>query len=220
MGSVILSPAFRRKGLARTPDARPPLVAVTGGIACGKSALGAILQSTGAEVVDTDEIVHRLQAPGQPLSLAIGEAFGPECLLPDGSVNRPALARIVFGDPVQRERLNALSHPLVRDQVSAWRAKPSGAWLRACLVPLLFETGWESDWDWTICIVCSPETQWKRLLMRGLSEEDARRRLQSQAPPEVKAARADIVIRNDGSLDDLRSAVGELRQWVQNPPTK
>jgi dephospho-CoA kinase len=215
METVIFNASFRRKGSAFSPDARPPLVAVTGGIACGKSAFGRALAASGADVADTDEIVHRLQRPGQPLALAIGQAFGPECLRSDGSVDRPALARIVFQDPAQLKRLNALSHPLVRRVVQDWCREPSGAWLKACLIPLLFETGWESDWNWTLCVACSPETQLKRLLERGLTAEDARRRIAAQASPEEKAARADIVIRNDGSLDDLRRSVETLRRRLQ-----
>ena len=220
METVILNPSFRLKGSAFRPGARPPLVAVTGGIACGKSAFGRMLASSGADVEDADEVVHRLQLPGQPLALAVADAFGSECLLPDGAVDRPALARIVFHDPAQLQRLNAISHPLVRQYIREWCGAPSEAWLRACLVPLLFESGWESDWDWTLCIACSPETQISRLLGRGLTAEEARRRIAAQAPQEEKAARADIVIRNDGSLDDLQAAVQTLRSLFQNPPTK
>ncbi len=220
METVILNPSFRLKGSAFRPGARPPLVAVTGGIACGKSAFGRMLASEGADVEDADEVVHRLQLPGQPLALAIADAFGPGCLLPDGAVDRPALARIVFHDPVQLQRLNAISHPLVRQRLKEWCGAPSEAWLRACLIPLLFESGWESDWPWTLCIACSPETQLSRLLGRGLSAEEAQRRIAAQAPLEEKAARADIVIRNDGSLDDLRAAVGTLRQLLLNTPAK
>lgn len=216
METVIINASFRQKAPPLLSDARPPIVAVTGGIACGKSAFGRFLASTGADLADTDEIVHQLQRPGRPLALAIGSAFGPECLLPDGGVDRPALARIVFHDPAQLERLNALSHPLVRRYVQDWCREPTSAWLKACLVPLLFETGWVSDWHWTLCIACSPETQLKRLMGRGLTAEEAQKRIATQMPPEEKAARADIVIRNDGSLDDLKASVEALRAILLN----
>ena len=221
MNDVTFRPSFRPEGSATRSggcprsNPRPPCLAVTGGIACGKSAFGRMLAELGAEVADADEIVHQLQLPGQPLAAAIRDAFGPECILPDGGVDRPALARRVFGDPAQLEMLNRISHPLVRERLDAWRSEPTGAWARVCLIPLLFETGWESDWDGTVCVTCSPETQLRRLLDRGLDADAARKRLAAQLPPEEKAARADIVVRNDGTLDDLRAAARCLRDRIQ-----
>ena len=220
MNPVDCFPTFRPEGFATRPggprsNARPPCLAVTGGIACGKSAFGRMLAELGAEVADADEIVHRLQLPGQPLAAAVLDAFGAECILPDGGVDRPALARRVFGDPEQLARLNRISHPLVREHLDAWRREPTDAWARVCLIPLLFETGWESDWDWTVCVTCSPETQLRRLMGRGLDADAARERIAAQMPPEEKAARADIVVRNDGSFDDLRVAALFLRDRIQ-----
>lgn len=215
MKNVIFNDSFRQKGLAPSlPGSRPPIVAVTGGIACGKSTFGQALADSGAELIDTDEIVHQLQRPGQPIAIAVRDAFGPECLHPDGSVNRPALAQIVFHNPAELERLNALSHPLVKERVDAWCTAPSCAWLKAVLIPLLFESGWDFPWTWTLCIACSRETQMKRLLGRGLSKEDALRRIAAQASPEDKAARSDIILRNDGTLEDLRASVAFLKKRI------
>lgn len=217
MKNVILNPTFRQKGTpSNLSSTRPPMVAITGGIACGKSTLGRILTSMGAEVVDTDEMVHQLQRPGQPIAIAVEKAFGSECILPDGSVDRPALASLVFHDPNQLQKLNSLCHPLIRSRVADWCEEPSHAWLKACLIPLLFETGWESDWDWTLCIACSPETQFERLMGRGHSAEEARQRIAAQAPLEEKKARADIVICNDGTLDDLQHSVASLQEFLQD----
>lgn len=221
MNDVLFRPSLRLRALAPRSgdprsDAHPPCLAVTGGIACGKSAFGRMLAELGADVVDADEIVHELQLPGQPLARAIYDTFGPECIRPDGAVDRPALARLVFGHPDKLATLNRLSHPLVRERLDAWRREPTCAWARACLVPLLFETGWERDWDATLCVACSHETQLQRLLGRGLDAETARQRIAAQMPPEEKAARADIVVRNDGSLGDLRAAALLLRQRLQD----
>ncbi len=220
MNGVSFPAPFRRGGFVDhiggcSNDGGSPGLAVTGGIACGKSAFGRMLAELGADVEDADDVAHRLQEPGRPLAVAVRNAFGSECLRPDGGVDRPTLARIVFADPDKLATLNALSHPVIRRRLEEWRREPTDAWARFALVPLLFESGWEGDWDATICVTCSPETQLRRLLDRGLDEDGVRKRLAAQMPLSEKAARADIVVRNDGTLADLRAAALAVRNWIQ-----
>lgn len=189
-------------------------VAITGGIGCGKSALGRLLAERGADVVDADDIVHRLQQPGGALGAAVVRAFGSEFLKPDGSVDRAKLGALVFADAAQLAKLNAVSHPPVRDWLKAWRLVPTDAWAKVALIPLLFESGWEADWDLTVCVACAPDVQRARLRGRGWSDEEADRREAAQWPPHEKASHADIIVRNDAGLRELAQAADDLKRTI------
>ena len=119
-------------------------VAITGGIACGKSVFSGFLTEAGCEVLDADDIVRQLQAPGGAALAPIREAFGDAVFDAEGRLDRAALAAVVFADPSARRKLEAIMHPLVRDVFAAWRAKPSKR-LRVAVIPLLFETGGISE---------------------------------------------------------------------------
>ena len=186
---------------------RIPCIGVTGGIACGKSAFAGFLGEFGCEVFDTDDATHWLEAPGGSAVAPLAEAFGCGVLAGDGGIDRRALGAVVFGDAGAMAELNAIVHPLVRETLAGWRARPlpSGCVLKAALVPLLFEVGWDrSDWDAIVCVACSGPEQLRRLMGRGLTMEEARSRVASQWPVEKKAGLSDIVVRNDGSLESLR----------------
>lgn len=191
-----------------------PGVAVTGGPACGKSSLGRLLAERGADVLDADTVVHRLQQPGAALHVAIRKEFGDEYLTTDGRVDRVRLGGLVFADPDARRRLEALSHPAVRAWIERWRLQPAKAWAKVALIPLLVESGWETDWDRVVCVTCSPERQFERLRERGLSAADIRRRLAAQAPMEEKVRCADWVVKNDRDWVWLAAAADAIRQRV------
>ena len=182
-------------------------LALTGGIACGKSLFGSFLAQLGADVVDTDELVHRLHAPGGEAAKAVEHAFGPEYLAPDGGTDRAKLARLVFSEPSARLRLESIVHPILRASLLAWRdapAAPGAAPLRVAQIPLLFETGWTDGWTYTATVeTTSDESRLARLLARGLTEEEARARIAAQLPAAERMKRADFTILNDGTPDEL-----------------
>ena len=182
-------------------------LALTGGIACGKSLFGSFLAQLGADVVDTDELVHRLHAPGGEAAKAVEHAFGPEFLAPDGGTDRAKLARLVFSEPSARLRLESIVHPILRASLLAWRdapAAPGAAPLRVAQIPLLFETGWTDGWTFTATVeTSSDESRFARLRARGLTEEEARARIAAQLPAAERMKRADFTILNDGTPDEL-----------------
>jgi len=178
--------------------------AITGGIACGKSSFVRFLAESGCEIIDADDVVHRLEAPGGRAVSLITEAFGADVRAADGGILRDALGRVVFSDPVERERLNAIIHPLVREELLGWFRRPQTGKIRFAVIPLLFEIGWRNEWDFVVCLACKASEQKRRLRSRGLTEEDAARRIRSQLPVAEKARLSDRVVWNDGSLDALR----------------
>ena len=182
-------------------------LALTGGIACGKSLFGSFLAQLGADVVDTDDLVHRLHAPGGEAAKAVEHAFGSEYLAPDGGTDRAKLARLVFSEPSARLRLESIVHPLLRGTLLAWRdapAAPGAAPLRVAQIPLLFETGWTDGWTFTATVETSSEkSRLARLRARGLSDEEARARIAAQLPAAERIARADFTVLNDGTPDEL-----------------
>jgi dephospho-CoA kinase len=181
-------------------------VAITGGIACGKSLFAQHLKDLGVEVLDADDVVHGLQAPGGDAVEPICRRFGDQMIAPDGSVDRSILGAFIFRDAEARKALNQIVHPLVRQKIKDWLAKPNGNGLKAVVIPLLFEVGWEKDWDLIICVTSDTQTQLDRLMrFRGLSAEQARQRLDSQMPIAEKAARADLTVNNNAGEEALAS---------------
>ena len=183
------------------------LFGLTGGIGMGKSAAAQILAQCGVSVIDTDVLARSVVEPGQPALVDIRNTFGASVLSADGSLRRDVLARIVFPDPQARHKLEAITHPRIRDlwikQVEQWRTQNIPT---ACVViPLLFETNAESEFDATICVACSTATQQKRLLDRNWSAEQIAQRIAAQFLIDKKIAQANYVIWNEGGLDILRA---------------
>ena len=179
------------------------LVGLTGGVGMGKSTAAGFLLQLGARVVDTDEIAHDLVRPGQPAFAEIETEFGKKILTADGSLDRRALAEIVFNHEAARKKLEAILHPRIRErwqaQVETWRKENCP--LAVVVIPLLFETQAENAFDKIICTACSPASQQERLTARGWSPAQIARRIAAQMPVEQKLARSHFVIWTEGSTE-------------------
>jgi dephospho-CoA kinase len=187
------------------------LVGLTGGIGAGKSVVAARLAELGAVVIDSDRLAREVVAPGTDGLAEVVAAFGPEVLAPDGALDRPALGRLVFGDPAARERLEKIIHPRVRARTAELVAAAPPGTVLVNDVPLLVETGLADTFDLVVVVLASEPTRLRRLTGgRGMSEPEARSRMAAQATDEQRRAAADVVLVNDGSLDDLRAAVDRL----------
>lgn len=181
-------------------------IGLTGGIATGKSTVAARWQAIAGgalAVVDSDQLAHQTLAPGTPTYAAVVRHFGAGILQPDGTVNRAKLAEIVFTNDAQRQVLNRLVHPAVRELWTAELERLAAAGTVAAavvLIPLLYEVGAERQFDCVVVVGCSEQTQVARLVARGLSADQARARIRAQWPLPTKMDRADYVIWNDGTL--------------------
>ena len=178
---------------------------LTGGIGMGKSAAEKILHERGVPVIDTDALARQIVEPGQPAWKEIQHAFGNEVLAPDGRLNREVLAKIIFSNGVARQKLEAITHPRIQvlwqEQLHKWRAEKKP--LAVVVIPLLFETAAEKEFDRTICVACSAVTQQERLQARGWSAVQIRQRIAAQWPAEKKMAWADFVVWSEGGLEVL-----------------
>jgi dephospho-CoA kinase len=190
-------------------------VALTGGIAAGKSAVARQLAELGAVLIDADAIARAVVAPGTPGLEAVVAAFGPGMLTEAGELDRPALGALVFADAAAREKLNSIVHPLVRAEATRQRAAAPTDAVIVQDIPLLVETGQGSDFDLVIVVAAPLDERLRRMVTdRGMDEADARARIDAQATDAQRAAVADIVINNSGSLEQLRQQVTEI--WEKN----
>ncbi|MFI6853603.1 dephospho-CoA kinase [Streptomyces sp. NPDC050416] len=189
-------------------------VGLTGGIGAGKSEVSRLLVERGAVLIDADRIAREVVAPGTPGLAAVVEAFGEEVLAADGSLDRPRLGSVVFADAAKLATLNAIVHPLVGARSSELEEAAAGDAVVVHDVPLLTENGLAPLYDVVIVVEASPETQLDRLVrLRGMTEEDARARMATQATPEQRREIADIVIDNDVPLADLERRVKDV--WAE-----
>lgn len=181
-------------------------VALTGGIATGKSYVLDQFRRRGVPSVDADALTRGVMAAGTEASRAIAARFGADMLTPDGAVDRQKLAPIVFADAAARRELEAMVHPAVYRAIAAavrGFERLGGYSLVVVDVPLLYETGHAGDFDRVIVTSCSPDTQLQRLVTRdGLTEDEARQRLTAQMSTADKVARADFVIQTDGTFEE------------------
>jgi dephospho-CoA kinase len=189
-------------------------VGLTGGIGSGKSAVAERLAALGAVVLDGDKAARAVVEPGTPGLAKIAGTFGPEVLKPDGSLDRAKLAGIVFSDQAAREKLNAITHPLIHEHLEAAEEAAVKAGGPDTIVvhdiPLLAEGQRSAEFDVVIVVDVPPELQVSRLVGRGLAETQARARMAAQATREQRLAIADIVIDNSGALEDLDPRVAEV----------
>ena len=185
-------------------------VALTGGIATGKTYVLRRLRERGVPTIDADDIVHDALGPGTPATNAIATQFGSVFLAPDGSIQRARLGAKVFSDNEARQRLEAIIHPVVYATIQRWFDTLDGS-LGVASIPLLYETRREGDFDFVVVTVCPPEEQLRRIVERDrLPEEQALRRIAAQMPAEEKASRADFVIQTGGTMLATDRQVDEL----------
>jgi dephospho-CoA kinase len=188
------------------------LFGLTGGIGTGKSTAARLLSGCGMAVVDTDQLAHQLVEPGQPALAEIQQVFGAAIISADSRLRRDELARIVFADAAARKRLEAILHPRIREhwqaQVAAWRAEGRPA--AVVVIPLLFETNATPEFDRTICLACSAETQRARLIARGWTPEQMDSRLAAQLPLAKKMELSDFVVWTEGREEMLAAQLQRL----------
>jgi dephospho-CoA kinase len=194
-------------------------IGLTGGIASGKSTVSAMLREMGATVIDTDLIAHEITAPGSPALTEMSRRYGKDILNEDGSLRRDTVGKIVFSNPLEKEWLETLLHPLIwaEAESQAQAAFEAGQRVAVIDVPLLFESGWNEQVDeiWTVYV--PQATQELRLQRRdGFTESEIRDRIASQWPIDEKAKRSDVIIDNTGPLEDTRRQVERAWNSVVN----
>jgi dephospho-CoA kinase len=187
------------------------MVGLTGGIGAGKSEVAKRLAQLGAMVIDSDRLAREVVEPGTDGLREVVAEFGEEVLGPDGALDRPALGRRVFGDDAARGRLEAIIHPRVRARSAELIAAAAPDAVIVNDIPLLVEAGMSGNFNLVIVVAASEETRLTRLARsRGMSADEARSRMAAQATDEQRREAADVVLDNDGSLQDLQAAVDRL----------
>lgn len=190
-------------------------IALTGGIACGKSLFAKFLGELGIRLIDADDIVHELEAPGGAAVQPVAARFGRGVLASDGGIDRAALAARVFSDPAARADLESIIFPLVRSRL-AGGSGVSPLQIIIHIIPLLFESHWESDYDIILCIASSVDRQIDRMVRsRGYSRPHAEARLAAQLPVADKIARSNYTVMNDSTPEHLRDEAERLVAWLK-----
>jgi dephospho-CoA kinase len=191
-----------------------PLIALTGGIASGKSTIAARLAGHGAVVIDADRIVRDVQAPGSPVLARIAAEFGAEMILPEGALDRARLGARVFGDPEALARLNGIVHPAVKAESQRRFAEALAQDPAAIVVydvPLLVEARVDDPWDLIVVADAPAAVREERLVQgRGMAAEQARARIAAQAPDALRRAIADVLIDTSGELSETIRQTDEL----------
>lgn len=197
--------------MSRRPD-KPLRIGLTGGIASGKSTVAGMFADLGVPVIDTDVIAREMVRPGEPALAEIREAFGAGVIAADGTLDRPAMRAIVFGDDTARRRLESILHPRI-GRATREQADAAGGVYQVIVVPLLVESSLRAFVDRVLVVDCDEETQVARLLARDAESEDqARRMLAAQSSRAERLEIADDVVSNDGDLDHTREQVLALHR--------
>jgi dephospho-CoA kinase len=193
-------------------------IALTGGIATGKSHVRADFEALGVPTIDADVLAREAVAPGSPGLAAVTSRFGRGVLDASGAIDRRALAAIVFADPDARRDLERIIHPFVQNAIDDWFASLDASTHRFAIadIPLLYEAGRDDDFEAVIVAACDPATQIRRVMARdGLSEAEARQRLESQLPIDDKVRRADYVIRTEGTGEERTAQVRAVHRRLE-----
>jgi dephospho-CoA kinase len=192
------------------------VLGITGGIATGKSTVTEMFRELGAETLSADVIAREVLEPGTPGLERIAREFGKGILMPDGSLDRGALAEIVFRNPEALSRINSITHPLIIERmerfVDEFRGRAGERAVLAAEIPLLVECGLSRLVDKVVVVAAEQDTQMSRLKKRGHSTDEAARRLAAQLPMVDKLACGDWVVRTDTSMDATRRQVEEIWQ--------
>ena len=192
------------------PSGRPFRVALTGGIASGKTTVANLFAALGVPLVDSDVIAREVVEPGQPALAAVARAFGPEVLGPDGRLDRRRLREIIFADPAARARLEGILHPAIRTEMERQSAAAVAPY-HLLVIPLLAEGGGRDRADRVLVVDVPEDAQIERLMARdAVSRQQAEASLQAQASRAARLAIADDVVTNTGHIDDLRGQVAAL----------
>jgi dephospho-CoA kinase len=185
---------------------------LTGGIGMGKSTAADLLQARGIAVIDTDDLARQIVAPGTPALGEILQTFGPQFVDPSGQLKREALATIIFGDAVARAKLEAILHPRITElwkhQLENWREERRAA--AVVVIPLLFETKVEAEFDAVVCLACPETTQRERLAARGWSAEHIEQRIAAQWPIAEKMQRAHYIAWTEGTIEILAQQLARI----------
>jgi dephospho-CoA kinase len=187
-------------------------IALTGGIATGKTYVATRLREAGVPMVDADTLAREVVTPGSPALAAIRKRFGPDAVRRDGTMDRVRVGQIVFKDKRARLDLEAIIHPAVIKAINDFfNALPKRTPFAIADIPLVYETGRDKDFDAIIVVACPREMQLQRLMERNkLSKEDAERRLAAQLPIDQKVKKASHVIKNDGSFEETDAQIKAL----------
>jgi len=195
-----------------TADAHPYRVALTGGIASGKTTVADLFAALGVPVIDTDLIARQVVEPGQPALAAVVAAFGPDVLDAEGRLDRRRMRERIFADPTARQQLNAILHPAIRAELER-QSRAAGGPYQVLVIPLLTEGGRRDHVDRVLLVDVPEALQVERLMWRdGVTREQAQASLNAQATRAQRLAMADDVVRNTGQVDELRERVAELHQ--------
>ncbi len=205
---------------------KPLVIALTGGIGTGKSTLGELFRQHGARLISADQLSRELLAPGAEGAELIRRQFGERFFAADGEIDRAGLRRAIFFEPELRRQLDSLLHPLIRKRIFELLAQPKRTWDEAVQppffqgtvveVPLLFEVGWQDDFDRVVVVLADDQQALARLRQRdGVSRAEAEAAISAQMPLREKLTRADYVIDNRGSLAETARQVAELIVLLQ-----
>ena len=217
MATVTSKPTTEQSDLSALKG-RIPLIGLTGGIGSGKTAVSDLLAKFGAGIVDTDRIAHQITSSNGAAISSIKEQFGSDFITADSALNRDKMRALVFAKPEARKSLEAITHPLIRQETvrQALQLSKDGVPYIVFVVPLLIESGsWIDLIDRLVVVDCSEELQIARVMQRSnLPREEIERILAAQASPDERLKHADMVIENQGSLKDLEAEVQGLHQKI------
>ncbi len=195
-------------------------VGLTGGIACGKSTVSGMLRDRDCQVLAADPLGHELLEPGQAAYDEVLREFGKDILAPGGKVDRKKLGAVVFADPVKRAKLNWILHPKILEVIRQWFKaldRPGGPEFAVLEAALIYEAAVNKELDRVVVCWCTPEQQMERLEARGLTKEEAQRRISAQMPIGEKKRLADEVIDCSGPLEDTERQVTQLIEKLKAP---